>query len=221
MKLRITADACVSQQFTHLGCERTYATVSNIDHVDNCVKSCRVAYGWPFGAEGSKPRFASVEVGEQPRSPNNNLKMSSLLHLYLRSYPLYRFLIDAQRCVYIQKYNWFLVLTWISMYCTNCAGILGPTDLFCGCCGTRAKSPNVSSDDVQYISAAPSVSISTRSTAPSSAPSDWVSTSCISSTSSLTNEVRAQKVATTKQDRANSKDILPTSSFGLDPRGKA
>jgi hypothetical protein len=42
-----------------------------------------------------------------------------------------------------------------------------------------------------------------------------------SSLSSLTNEVRAQKAATTKQDRANSKDILPTSSFGLDPRGKA
>jgi hypothetical protein len=42
-----------------------------------------------------------------------------------------------------------------------------------------------------------------------------------SSTSSLTSEVRAQKLATTKQDRANNKDILPTSSFGLDPRGKA
>jgi hypothetical protein len=40
-----------------------------------------------------------VKVGEQPRSLTP--KMSSLLHLYLHSYPLYRFLIDAQRCVYI------------------------------------------------------------------------------------------------------------------------
>lgn len=107
------------------------------------------------------------------------------------------------------------------MYCTNCAGVLGPTDIFCGRCGTRVKSPDASSDDVQYIGAAPSVSVSTRPTAPSSTPSARVSASRISSTSSLTNEVRAQKAATTKQDRANSKDILPTSSFGLDPRGKA
>jgi len=104
------------------------------------------------------------------------------------------------------------------MYCTNCASFLRPTDLFCGNCGTRVKSPDALSDDVQFISAAPSVS--TRTTA-SSAPSARDSASRISSTSSLTNEVRAQKAATTKQDRANSKHILPTSSFGLDPRGKA
>ena len=104
------------------------------------------------------------------------------------------------------------------MYCTNCAGILGPTDSFCGGCGTRAKSPDASSDDVQYIGAAPSVS--NRTTA-SSAPSARVSASRISSTSSLSNEVRARKAATTKQDHANSKDILPTSSFGLNPQGNA
>jgi hypothetical protein len=107
------------------------------------------------------------------------------------------------------------------MYCTNCAGLLRPTDSFCGNCGTRVKSPDASSDDIQYIGAAPSVSVSTRTTASSSTPSVRVSASRISSTSSLTNEVRAQKATTTKQDRANSKDILPTSSFGLDPRGKA
>jgi hypothetical protein len=42
-----------------------------------------------------------------------------------------------------------------------------------------------------------------------------------SSTLSLTLEVCTQKLATTKQDCANNKDILPISSFGLDPQGKA
>jgi hypothetical protein len=41
------------------------------------------------------------------------------------------------------------------------------------------------------------------------------------STSSLTSEVCAQKAVTTKKDRANNRDILPISSFSLDPRGKA
>jgi hypothetical protein len=54
-----------------------------------------------------------------------------------------------------------------------------------------------------------------------SAPLAQVSTSWISSTSSLTNEVLAQKAAATKQDNANSKDILLTLSFSLNPRGKA
>jgi hypothetical protein len=103
------------------------------------------------------------------------------------------------------------------MYCTNCAGLLRPTDLFCGQCSTRVKSPDASSDGVQYIKAAPSISVSTRTTASSSTPSAQVSASRVSSKSSLTNEVRAQKAATTKQDCVNSKDILPTSPFGLDP----
>jgi hypothetical protein len=108
------------------------------------------------------------------------------------------------------------------VYCANCADLLVPASIFCGHCGTRVKSPDASDDDVQYIGVAPSVSVSTRTTAPS-IPSARVSESRtgISSTSSPTNEVRAQKAATTKQDHANSKDILPTSSFGLDPRGKA
>ena len=90
------------------------------------------------------------------------------------------------------------------MYCTNCASLLRPTDSSCGQCATRVKSLGASSSDVQYTGGA----------APSSAPSARVSASRISSTSSLTNKVRAPKAATTKQDRANSKDILPTSSFG-------
>jgi hypothetical protein len=111
------------------------------------------------------------------------------------------------------------------MYCTKCAAVLGSTDLFCSNCGTRVKSPDAS-DDVQVISPpprAPSLP-STRSSASASAsmPSVRVSSSYApSSASSLTSEVRAQKLATTKQDRANSKDILPTSSYSLDPRGKA
>ena len=111
------------------------------------------------------------------------------------------------------------------MYCTKCAANLGPADLYCAKCATPVKSSDATpvkspdaSDDVQYIGAIPS--ISTRNTA-SSMPSARVSATRISSTSSLSNEVRAQKAATTKQGRANSKDILPTSSFGLDPRGKA
>jgi hypothetical protein len=109
------------------------------------------------------------------------------------------------------------------MYCTNCAASLGSTDLFCSHCGTRVKSPDAASDDVQYISTATrAASIPSIQTTISSIPSVRISASrTASSTSSLTNEVRAQKAAITKQDRANSKDILPTSSFGLDPRGKA
>jgi hypothetical protein len=106
------------------------------------------------------------------------------------------------------------------VYCANCAGLLIPAGIFCVHCGTRVKSPDASSDDVQYIGVAPSVSVSTRTTAPS-ATSARISASRISSTPPLTNEVRAQEAATTKQDRANSKDILPTSSFCFDPRGKA
>ena len=41
-----------------------------------------------------------------------------------------------------------------------------------------------------------------------------------SSVSSLTSKVRAQKLAKTKQDDANNKDILPTSLFSLDLKGK-
>jgi hypothetical protein len=105
------------------------------------------------------------------------------------------------------------------MYCTKCAALLGPTDIFCSNCGTRIKSPDAS-DDIQIISppTRPPSLPSTRS----SMPSIRISLSYTpSSTSSLTSEVRAQKLATTKQDCANSKDILPTSSFSLDPRGKA
>ena len=103
------------------------------------------------------------------------------------------------------------------MYCTKCAALLGPTDLFCSNCGTRIKSPDTS-EDIQIISPparAPSL-LSTRSSA--SIPLVQISSSyTLSSTSSLTSEVRVQKSATTKQDRANNKDILSTSSFGLDP----
>jgi hypothetical protein len=108
------------------------------------------------------------------------------------------------------------------MYCTNCAASLGPADLFCGRCGNRVKSPDAS-DDLQYISTTSRASSvpSSRPIIASSIPSVRISASHKSSTSSPTNEVRAQKAATTNQDRANNKDILPTSSFGLDPRGKA
>ena len=104
------------------------------------------------------------------------------------------------------------------MYCGNCAASVEPADTFCRRCATRVKDPNATSKDVQYISTA-----SRSASIPSSRPtiSSTIPSLQISSTSSLTNEVRAQKAATTKQDRANSKDILPTSSFGLDPQGKA
>ena len=110
------------------------------------------------------------------------------------------------------------------MFCGNCAASLGPADIFCRHCATRVKDPNATSKDVQYITTASrSASIpSSRPTISSTIPSLRISASHIaSSTSSLTNEVRAQKAATTKQDRANNKDVLPTSSFGLDPQGKA
>jgi hypothetical protein len=104
------------------------------------------------------------------------------------------------------------------MFCTNCAAKLGPTDLFCGRCGTRVKSPDAASDDVQYVGESILVpSISTRTTASTPSARGSASHQSISSTSSLTNEVRVQKAATIKQDRSNSKDILLTSSFGLDP----
>jgi hypothetical protein len=100
------------------------------------------------------------------------------------------------------------------MYCTKCAALLGLTDLFCSNCGARVKSPDAS-DDIQIISPPPQA-LSTRSSA--SMPSVRISlTYTPSSTSSLASEVRAQKAATTKQDRANNKDILLTSSFSLDP----
>ena len=110
------------------------------------------------------------------------------------------------------------------MYCSNCAAALTPGGLFCSHCATRVKSSDAPSEDVQYISTASrSASIpSSRPTISSTIPSLRISASHItSSTSSLTNEVHAQKAATTKQDRANSKDTLPTSSFGLNPQGKA
>ena len=107
------------------------------------------------------------------------------------------------------------------MYCTKCAAPLRAGDIFCSKCATRINSPDAS-DDVQIISPpvrAPSL-LSTRDSA--SMPSVRIPSSYTpSSTSSLTSEVRLQKLATTKQDRLNNKDILPTSSFGLDPRGKA
>jgi hypothetical protein len=59
-------------------------------------------YGWRYGGEGSKPRFASSKCKKSvnPASHTQNHKISSLLHLYLHNYSLYRFLIDA-RYVYI------------------------------------------------------------------------------------------------------------------------
>jgi hypothetical protein len=50
------------------------------------------------------------------------------------------------------------------MYCPNCAGLVRPTDSFCRHCATRVKSLDAS-DDVLYIGTAPSVSVSTRTTA--------------------------------------------------------
>jgi len=98
------------------------------------------------------------------------------------------------------------------MYCTKCAAVLGSTDLFCSNCGTRVKSPDAS-DDIQIISPPRALSLpSTQSSA--SMPSVRVSSSYMpSSTSSLTSEVCAQKLATTKQDCANNKDILQQSYF--------
>jgi len=84
------------------------------------------------------------------------------------------------------------------MYCTKCAALLGPTDLFCSNCSTRIKSPNTS-NDVQIISPparAPSLP-STRSS--TSILLVRISSSHTPSfTSSLTSKVRAQKLATTK-----------------------
>jgi hypothetical protein len=106
------------------------------------------------------------------------------------------------------------------MYCTKCATLLGPTDLFCSNCGTRIKSPDTS-DDVQIISPPRAPSLLSRTSTSASIPLIRTPSTYPSSTSSVTSEVRAQKAISTKRDRANNKDILPTSSFGLDPRGKA
>jgi len=114
------------------------------------------------------------------------------------------------------------------MFCSRCVNGIDPTtDLFCSRCGN----PVVKSepDEVQFIGAIPT---SPSSTCTPSIPS-WTSNSTLSiqvstskkppssSSSSLTDEVRAQKAIAIKHDQAKSKDILPTSAFGLDPRGKA
>jgi hypothetical protein len=104
------------------------------------------------------------------------------------------------------------------MFCTRCGVPYEPTALFCSSCGLRLRSPDTTSDDlliVESISTAPPQNCTSATT------SIRTPTSRYPSTSSLTSEVRAQKAIPIKQDRTNSKDILPTSSFGLDPRGKA
>src|SRR5947199_9619024 len=108
-------------------------------------------------------------------------------------------------------------------FCTGCSHALDPEDSFCGNCRKPVKRSNNDNDDVQIIgsfipsTASRASSIPTRTT-------DQASTSASripSSSSSITNEVRGNKAATTKKDRANSKDILPTSAYGVDPRGKS
>ena len=106
------------------------------------------------------------------------------------------------------------------MYCTKCAASIGPTHLFCRKCGTQVKSPD-QSDGIEIVGAN-CLPASPSSSQKSTLPSIRVSSSREqSSASSLTNEVRAQKMETTRKDRLSNKDILPTSSYGLDPRGKA
>jgi hypothetical protein len=107
-------------------------------------------------------------------------------------------------------------------FCTGCSNALDSEDSFCGNCRKPVKRSDNDNDDVQIIGSIPSTA-SHASSFPTR-PSDQASKSAgrmPSSSSSITNEVRANKAATIKKDRANSKDVLPTSAYGVDPRGKS
>jgi hypothetical protein len=114
------------------------------------------------------------------------------------------------------------------MFCSQCANGVDPTtDLFC----SRCRKPVVKAepDNIQFIGAIPTSSSSTctpsiPSRTSNSTLSIQVSASQkppSSSSSSLTDKVRAQKAIAIKQDWAKSKDILPISAFGLDLYRKA
>jgi hypothetical protein len=90
------------------------------------------------------------------------------------------------------------------MFCGQCGR--GRTETkFCSHCGYEhlaSTSSTTTDPDVQFLSA-------TSYSPPS-----------ISTGSSITAQVRDAKQKATLQDQASSKDVLPQSKFGLDPRGK-
>ena len=101
------------------------------------------------------------------------------------------------------------------MFCAYCGIELGSVTKFCGNCGkAQLQPPSASSDadDVQFIGSASSVSSFPSIQAPS--------TRAPSSGSSITSEVRSAKAKAAIQNRASNKDVLPQSSYGVDPRGK-
>ena len=150
--------------------------------------------------------------------------MASIHDFYLYNYPLYRFLISEQEYVSIyfklfSKTNWFR-----TMFCSDCGYSVKPTDSFCSNCGHLVQKPDLTANDdandVQVISPGSFIRSACASSSRPTRNSDQVSISTLPSSSSISNEVRANKAIATKRDRANNKDVLPTSSFGLDPRGR-
>ena len=97
------------------------------------------------------------------------------------------------------------------MFCNYCGFKFTTTSKFCSDCGK--PQPSTSSDS--------NVEIISSSTSLPSFPSIQVpSTRLPSSGASIINEVRNAKAKATIQDRANSKDVLSQSNWGVDPRGK-
>jgi hypothetical protein len=100
------------------------------------------------------------------------------------------------------------------MFCGQCGRKRSDTK-FCRDCGYEhppSTSSTTTDPDVQFLGPTTS-SLSSFSTRP-----PLIRTA--SSGSSITTQVRDAKRKATLQDRASSKDVLPQSKFGLDPRGK-
>src|SRR5579859_2224737 len=98
------------------------------------------------------------------------------------------------------------------MFCSHCGLKFTSASKFCSDCGKPQPSSTSSDPDIEIISSSSSIS---------SFPSIRVpSTRVPSLGSSIINEVRSAKAKATIQDRANNKDVLPQSNWGVDPRGK-
>ena len=102
------------------------------------------------------------------------------------------------------------------MFCSECGTAIEKTSKFCCKCGRSCPPQAIlddsdDDDDVQYVKTSTKSSIS-----------GFLSQLPLSSThgSSVSMNVRAAKAKATLRDRAASKDVQPTSKFGVDPRGK-
>ena len=101
------------------------------------------------------------------------------------------------------------------MFCSKCSTTIEKTSKFCYKCNSSYPPPTLlddsNDDDVQYIKSSTKLSIlGSLSQIPSSSTHG----------SLVSIDVRAVKAKATFQDRATSKDVQPTSKFGVDPQGK-